>query len=263
MDGGILNPYFPTVRDAQASAWRNVLDGFLNLVYPEACFVCATPTDRRQDCGVCDDCWGKILGLHLEGPICPSCGTPLPGFALGSTSLCLECVRQAPPYSGARSFGYYSMEMRRLVHELKFEGRRSLAELAAPLLARAFFDSWRREDFDAVTAVPLHPSRRRERGYNQSKLLARELARKVAIPEVEALKRVTATRPQVGLTDAQRQENVRKAFRCARPEAVAGKRLLLVDDVMTTGATVSCAAQALLDAGAERVSVLTVARAIR
>jgi len=130
-------------------------------------------------------------------------------------------------------------------------------------LARAFFDSWQREDFDGIAPVPLHLFRRRERGYNQAELLARGLAQRVAVPKVDVLRRVTATLPQVGLSDAQRRENVRNAFRCARPEEVAGKRLLLVDDVMTTGATVAGAARALLDAGAERVSVLTLARAIR
>jgi ComF family protein len=275
-----INPYFPTTEDMHrslhgdgtgAGAWRGILDGFLNLFYPETCFICAAPTDHRQDCGLCDGCWQKILELRIGSPFCPSCGTPLPGFAAvgageaeTTNNLCLECIRQMPPYSGARAFGYYSMEMRQLIHELKFAGRQSLAKLVAPLLARVFVDSWRREDFDFITAVPLHPSRRRERGFNQSELLARALAHKVALPEVDnVLRRTTATRPQVGLSDAQRQENVRNAFRCAHPEMVAGKRILLVDDVMTTGATVACASQVLLAAGAEKVSVLTATRAIR
>lgn len=258
-----LDAYSLTAREVPSSLWRGILDGFLNLIYPEACFVCASPTDRRQDCGLCDDCWKKVLELRIIGPSCPSCGVPLPGLAPGATSICLECMQKAPPYFGARSFGYYSMEMRQLIHELKFNGRRNLAELAAPLLARTLFDSWRREDFDFITAVPLHPVRWRGRGFNQSELLARSLASMIGIPEVNALRRATDTRPQIGLSDTQRQENVRNAFRCAHPEKVAGKRILLIDDVMTTGATVTWASQTLLDAGAEKVAVLTAARAIR
>jgi ComF family protein len=153
--------------------------------------------------------------------------------------------------------------MRRVIHGLKFEGRRNLIGLLAPLLAGVFFDFWDRADFDYITAVPLHPKRQRERGFNQSELLAQELARRVAIPYRRVLKRVRYTLPQVGLTDALRKENIRHAFRCCHPEQIAKRRILLIDDVMTTGSTVAGAGQALIDAGAESVSVLTAARAVR
>ena len=247
----------------QVSCARIITDGFLNLFYPEECFVCSSPVARRQDCGLCDDCRRKVLGLRIEGARCPSCGAPLPGFADGSASLCLECTRRPPPYSGARSFGYYSTEMRQMIHELKFEGRRTLAQLFAPLLAEAFFESWKREDFDLITCVPLHYRRRRERGFNQAELLSRALARIVGLPELRTLRRTAATQSQVGLSDARRLENVRNVFRCTHIDRVAGKRVLLIDDVMTTGATVESAAAALIGAGVEKVSVLTVARAIR
>jgi competence protein ComFC len=165
-----------------------------------------------------------------------------------------------PSYSGARSFGYYTAELSRTVQELKFHGRRNLTGLLAPLMAAAFYESWGREDFDLIVPVPLHPRRKRERGYNQSELLARSLARQIAIPFLRALVRVRATLPQVGLTDTERRENVRKAFRCAYPQKIPGKRILLIDDVMTTGATVASAAQTLLESSALRVSVLTIAR---
>jgi len=253
----------PTVRDAQVSFARAISDGFLNLLYPEECFICSTPVARRQDCGLCDDCWRKVLDLQIEGACCPSCGAPLPGFADGSKNLCLKCIRRPLPYSGARSFGYYSTEMRQAIHELKFKGRRPLARLLAPLLADVFFESWRREDFDFITYVPLHHGRRRERGFNQAELLGRALARIIGLPELRTLRRTAATPSQVGLSDAQRLDNVKNAFRCMHIDRVAGKRFLLIDDVMTTGATVASASQTLIDAGAGKVSVLTVARAIR
>jgi len=253
---------FPALSDARVSYARALSDSFLNLFYPEECFICSSPVARRQDCGLCDDCRRKILDLRIDGALCPSCGAPLPGFATGAANLCLECIRRPPPYSGARSFGYYSTEMRRAIHELKFEGRRPLAKLLAPFLAEIFFESWRREDFDLITAVPLHRVRRRERGFNQAELLSRALAQITGISELRTLRRAAATRSQVGLSDAQRRENVRNAFRCTDAGRVTGKRILLIDDVMTTGATVTSAAEALIGAGAEKVSVLTVARTI-
>jgi len=202
------------------------------------------------------------MELRITVPCCASCGLPLPNFA-ESGNLCLECVRTPPPYSGARSFGYYSAEMRQLIHALKFDGRMNLAALLGTLVSTAFFDSWKRDDFDFITAIPLHPKRRRERGFNQSELLARALERETGIPRVRVLRRVAPTRPQVGLSNAQRRENTRNAFRCVRPARITGRRILLIDDVMTTGATASSAAQALQTAGAKKVSVLTAARATR
>jgi ComF family protein len=165
-----------------------------------------------------------------------------------------------PPYAGARSFGHYSAEMSQVIQEFKFCGRRNLAGLLAPLLADTFFDTWGRDEFDLIVPIPLHPKRKRDRGYNQAELLAVLLARLLAIPYGKALLRIRSTLPQVGLSDIQRLENVRKAFRCFMPQRISKRRILLIDDVMTTGATVESAAQALVDAGAWRVSVLTVAR---
>jgi len=166
-----------------------------------------------------------------------------------------------PPYAGARSFGYYTAELGKIIQGLKFHRRRNLVNLLGPLLTAVFFESWSRDEFDLVVPVPLHPKRKRDRGYNQSELLARSLARQIAVPHGRSLIRIRPTLPQVGLTDSERKENVRKAFRCSHSQQISKKRVLLIDDVMTTGATVASAAQALLDGGALRVSILTVARA--
>jgi len=176
--------------------------------------------------------------------------------------LCGKCLIQIPNYSGARSFGYYAGELSRLIQGLKFHGRRNLAGLLAPLMASVFYEFWSREEFDLIVPVPLHPRRKRERGYNQSELLARTLAAQIAIPcSIRILVRFRSTLQQVGLSDSQRIENVQNAFRCIDADRISGKRVLLVDDVMTTGATAASAAQALIRAGCLRVSVLTVARA--
>ncbi len=240
-----------------------MLDCLLNLVYPENCFLCSEPVSRQQDCGLCNKCWDKAVALKIHPPRCSSCGLPFQNFEEDSEHLCGDCILQTPTYSGARSFGYYTAELSGIIQGLKFRGRRNLVGLLAPLMAGAFYDSWDRGDFDLIVPVPLHAKRKRERGYNQAELLARSLSRSLALPCVQALHRVRKTLPQVGLTDSQRQENVRKAFSCVKPQYVLKKRVLLIDDVMTTGATVASAAQSLMHAGALRVSVLTVARAAK
>jgi ComF family protein len=259
----VSKPFFPTTKDLPDSLFRRFFDGCLNLIYPESCFLCAAPIVRSRDCGICSLCWGKFLALRINPPYCPSCGLPLPNFGAEATHLCVHCIQQMPSYSGARSFGYYSEEVRRVIHGLKFEGRRNLVGLLAPLLAGVFLGSWHRSEFDSITAIPLHADRRRERGFNQSELLAQALALCVALPCRLLLKRIRNTPPQVGLTDSQRRENIRQAFCCIDPAKITEQRILLIDDVMTTGATVAGAAQTLLDAGAARVAVLTIARAIR
>lgn len=243
------------------SGARRILNGLLNLIYPDVCMLCSIPVSRYQDCGICGSCWDKAVALRIVAPRCASCGIPLRNFQDSSEHLCGNCILQMPPYAGARSFGSYTGELRRLIQGFKFQGRRNLAKLLGPLLADAFFDSWRKEDFDLIVPVPLHARRKRERGYNQSELLARSLSRRTAIPCRRPLIRVRSTLPQVGLTDSQRLQNVRKAFRCTSSRQISERRILLIDDVMTTGATAASASRALLEGGARRVSVLTAARA--
>jgi len=235
----------------------------LNLIFPEDCFICSSELARHQDCGVCNLCWSRALSLKISPPRCPSCGLPLQSFNDDAEHLCGECILHIPPYAGARSFGCYTAELARIIQEMKFHGKRNLVRLLTPLLTAAFFESWSREDFDLIVPVPLHAKRRRERGYNQSELLARGLQRQLAIPCSASLVRIRPTLPQVGLSQTERIENVRKAFQCAQRQQISKKRILLIDDVMTTGATVGSAAGALLDAGALRVCVLTVARAAK
>lgn len=253
-----------TIRDLPGSVASQLVDGLLNIFFPEQCLVCTAPLARRVQRGVCDGCWKKALQLRMVHPWCPSCGLPFQQPEDTPDHLCGSCGLQLPPFSGARSFGYYTLELRRILHALKFHGRKELSFLLSPLLALTFISSWPRQEVDVIVPVPLHPKRKRERGFNQSAVLGRKLGRLLVLPCCEsALRRVRSTLPQVGLTDAERFRNVSKAFHCQNPAVISGKRVLLLDDVMTTGATVSSASQALLAAGAFRVSVLTVARAVR
>jgi competence protein ComFC len=264
---------FPTPRDSPYSNFRQIRDAALNLVYPQDCLVCNAPVARYQDQSVCGRCWERVLQLRLVPPWCPSCGVPVGtgplehsetnSMAAVPLSLCLKCALQVPPYSGARSFGYYTSELRQLIQAFKFKGRRDLARLLAPLIASTCLESWPEREADVIVPVPLHSKRKRERGFNQAALLATMAARLLGLGcREELLVRARPTLPQVGLTDAERSRNVWKAFKCTHPSLAQGKRLVLIDDVMTTGATVASATEALLEAGALRVSVLTIARAV-
>jgi ComF family protein len=256
-------PYIPTIRDRPATWLRILADSLLNLLYPDSCFVCEAPVVRHQDCGICAGCWEKALALRIDPPFCAACGLPFEGFDPGDAHLCSDCTSNPPSFSGARSFGYYEGELSLTVQEFKFHGRRNLAALLGPLLAGALASAWGRDQIDLLCPVPLHPKRKRERGFNQSELLASSASQLLAIPLArDLLRRTRYTPPQVGLTNPERMHNVRGAFRCPRPELIAGRRVLLVDDVMTTGATLGSAARELLDAGALRVGAVTVARAV-
>lgn len=252
-----------STRSAPSSRASLVWDSLLNLLFPERCLICSRPVESQRDKSVCKSCWAKVLELRISPPLCPSCGIPFESGLESISHLCLSCSVSSPSFSGARAFGYYTAGLRLLIHALKFSRRPDLASLLGPLLTATFLEWWTCEDFDLIVPVPLHPSRRRERGFNQATFLARVLSRALAVPMSErALLRIRQTPAQVGLSDARRRLNVRGAFEVGDSQKVSAKRILLVDDVMTTGATVASAARALLKCGARRVSVLTLARAV-
>ncbi len=183
---------------------------------------------------------------------------------------CAECRRDEPGFDVARCFGLYTGNLRKSILRLKFAGDERLGSRLGELLAIA----WKMLPSDGefgcplIVAVPLHPARRRERGYNQSQLLAAGLAHALKRtanepPQTlrECLRRKRATPPQTGLSVAARRENVRGVFEVVNPAAVRGRRIVVVDDVMTTGATISACARALRRAGAAEVLALTLARA--
>lgn len=168
------------------------------------------------------------------------------------------CRSGARGFDEAYCYGAYAGTLRKLIHLFKYSGMRRLARPLGDLL----WDALPRDrQFDAVTAVPLHWRRRWQRGFNQSELLGKEIARRRGIPVMRVLRRASATRAQAGLSNAQRRENVAGAFRARR--RVNGLRMLLVDDVMTTGATAGACARALKKAGARSVSLLALARVDR
>lgn len=246
----------------RCAALCDAADALLNLFFPQSCLACGDALARQRDRGVCGACWKRIAGLALSPPWCPSCGVPM--AARGDAShLCSRCIVEPPEFAAARSFGVYTAELRSAIHALKFDGRRDLGEPLGRLLASACRESWSAGDLDCIVPVPLHVRRRRERGFNQAAVLARVLSRELSVAcREEVLGRSRATPPQVGMDEQQRAHNVRNAFTVPAGAELRGMRILLVDDVYTTGATAASASRALRAAGALRVSVLTLARAV-
>ena len=190
---------------------------------------------------------------------CVSCRTPFQNaFPLDADGRCALCRFGLRGFDAAYCFGSYEGVLRELIHLYKYGRIKTLARPLGALLAAALP---RDERFDAVTPVPLHWRRQWQRGFNQSELLARAIARRRGVPVIHALKRARSTVAQAGLSNTGRRQNVAAAFRPRR--TVEGKRILLVDDVMTTGSTAASCALALKRAGAAKVALLTVARVDR
>ncbi|HEX9186006.1 MAG TPA: ComF family protein [Vicinamibacteria bacterium] len=231
-----------------------LVDPVLAVVFPSDCPACRRMLAHPAGGPLCESCWAS---LPRHRAVACGCGLPL----LPGRPACGRCRRGRQPFASGASLGPYEGPLRVVLHELKYAGRRrASARLAEALLedgsVRALVSS-----SDVLVPVPLHPRRLRERGYNQSALLAEEVGRRVGRPVCpDALVRRLDTAPQAGLTAAARRRNVAGAFAVRRKAAVAGRTVVLVDDVFTTGATAFACARRLAEAGADEVRLLTVAR---
>ena len=193
--------------------------------------------------------------------MCASCRAPFTNaFPLDETGRCALCRQGLAGFDAAYTFGFYEGPLRQLIQVFKYSGVRTLARPLAEMLSRALPRDAR---YDVIVPMPMHWLRRAARGFNQADLLACELSRKTAVPVHRAVRRVKRTPPQAGLTSAKRRANVSAAFKVSNRAAVEGRRVLLIDDVLTTGATAGVCAGVLKRAGAASVTVLTVARADR
>jgi ComF family protein len=211
---------------------------------------------------VCDVCWAAIP--RIGQPFCQGCGRPFDPKA-HAADVCGDCRTGQFRFDRARAVGQHVAPLRDLVLAFKFGGRHRLAEPLGRLLSEFVLaegsPGGALARADAIVPVPLHRSRQRWRGYNQAELLAERLGEATGVPvAAAALRRVRDTKPQTELTPAQRRENVRGAFAVLDAETVQGRTLLVLDDVMTTGATLSECARVLKRAKAERVFALTVSR---
>lgn len=244
-----------------ATLSSRIYDAALALVYPQACAVCGASVESRHDGVACKSCWQTTRVFTDGDTLCWKCGCLTEAAISDARRQSVRCGRcDEETFSNARACGFYEGALRASILELKRQAH------VPARLARLLLDAQQRAPLnraELIVAVPLHPKRERERGFNQALLLARELARVTGLPldEHSVTRRLHTERHRSGMDAKARRQSVAEAFAVRHPKLVAGKRVLLVDDVFTTGATVSSCAATLKDAGAEEVFVLTVGRA--
>ncbi len=230
----------------------------LDLAYPPVCLNCDAPTATPDT--LCPKCFAALR--PITAPLCPRLGLPF-AVSLGPEALSAEALADPPPFGRARAAVIYGEVARTVVSRLKYGDRPELARFCAGLMAGAGHELWAGEPL--LVPVPLHPARQRERRYNQSAELARALGRSTGLQvDTDLVRRTRKTRQQVGLSGDGRQRNVAGAF-AVHPDILVrarGRRVVLVDDVYTTGATVKAVTRTLLKAGVEAVDVVTFARVV-
>ena len=233
--------------------WKTLLD----LIYPRACVGCGRARPQTSS----HLCWDCRADIHfIQPPYCAICGNPVPGH-IDHDYVCSLCTTERPHYDCARASARHEGPLRKMLMAFKYESALWLAGDIVDLLEATVHTHFPVEDIDAVACVPLHGARKRSRGYNQAEILGRSIARRIGKPVLSrCVKRIRPTESQTHLTARQRTDNVKGAFATRWAHWIDTRRILLVDDVMTTGATASECALALKQGGARSVNVLTVVR---
>jgi ComF family protein len=244
----------------EVSSVRQLLNALLDVILPPICHICHSFIPDAGKIHICPACLNRLP--LVSSPLCPICGIPFTGA--GGDHRCGACLSHPPHFDSARAQFLYEGHIRDLIHSFKYN---KLTHLRSPLALLALegvsgFLADHEPHF--IVPVPLHSSRLRQRGFNQAVLLGRVLSRQISLPMLpDALIRTRPTEPQIELTAAERRLNVKGAFTVNRADRIAGKRILLLDDVMTTGSTMNECAKELKKAGATVVIAATIARTAR
>lgn len=255
-------------------AGHRILSRLLDMLFPPKCLACGAfidwrstrcdtiqlPADRLHTIA-CAACRQQVQ--HVQSPLCTVCGQTF-SSRQGTDHLCGACLAEPHQYDQARAALIFDGPVVELIHQYKYRAKLRLARPFGMLLRKSFECFWPAGGADLAIPVPLHSRRRRQRGFNQAYvMLLRAIDAGLAVNvNADALHRVRHTPTQTGLDRQARKENMRKAFVVGNPKAIAGRHVLLVDDVMTTGATIDACALALKAAGASRVDALTLARVL-
>lgn len=236
-----------------------MLKALLDIFFPPLCHICKGHLADAGDIHVCAPCLDKLQ--FINSPLCTVCGVPFVTEG-GADHPCGPCIIHPPPHTAARSALFFEGGVQQLIHHFKYEHNVRLRRPLGLLTARHLAGFVAEVKPDLLLPVPLHRKRLRWRGYNQAVLLGEILAREWGVPlQRDNLRRIRWTEPQTHLAAAERARNVRGAFAVRNRDVLAGKRVILVDDVFTTGSTVEECAATLQRAGVAAVYVVTVARA--
>jgi ComF family protein len=247
---------------------RGIAQSLFATIFPSECRLCDAFLTNISRLPVCDDCVSAIS--PLSGIFCAVCGERLPHQIVESDGLCVLCRKARPPYTVAAAYGSYETGLRDLIHLLKYDKVRPAANVLGSMLAEVIAKM--QPAFGGgtilVVPVPLHSRKLRERGFNQAELIVRAALKHPTVRQrfelnTHLLKRRRVTESQIGLSQNQRKENLRGAFIVTGRDALAGREVLLMDDVFTTGTTASECARVLRRAGAGKVWVATVARTLK
>ena len=234
---------------------RDMYETAITFLYPAECRVCEEFLGATSIPYICNDCWKDIQ--FLEPPWCDICGTP------GIDGLCDECATTPPRYGKLRSIAFYQTTLQQAIHFFKFEKKKVLARYLTQLLNAHIPLDCPIAEYDLILPVPIHKKRLRERGFNQATLLANGIAKAEGVPILtNTLVRKRHTVAQSSLDREARQQNLTGAFEIQNPETIRGKRLLIFDDVFTTGATIREAVSELWTADPAEIDVLTLARTL-
>ncbi len=243
---------------ARLKPWLDTLLGF---VYPEVCQICGNEQATPSEGFVCGRCWQKVR--FIKPPFCERCGLPFEGD-ITTPFECTNCRELDLHFRNARSAVVADKRfMLDIIHRYKYQRAMWFEPFLADLLIREAAPVLAREKCDMIVPVPLHPAKRREREFNQAERLARHLSRATRIPvNTKLLRRVEPTQTQTRLTRQERAKNVQGAFALCPGAKLKGGRMVVLDDVFTTGATTSACAKVLLSSGADDVCVWTLARGL-
>lgn len=244
------------MRGTMFRSWR---DNFINLIYPLSCLICKIRLNPLSDKPLCEVCWNKIE--FILPPFCRVCGKHLPAKSQNHVFLCKDCQTSSYFYRCAHSVCIYDGIIKECIHLFKYKSKLSLIKPLAKLMINFAHNFLDMENINLILPVPLHRVKQRQRQFNQANLLAKSLAKAFSKElQDKLLIRIEAGVAQVNLPRTERLKNVRGAFKVQDAKSLENKNILLVDDVLTTKATANECARMLLEAGANRIDVFTLAR---